>query len=165
MKALEGQTAGSNTAREVRGSGLGLRPRVIPARLPRVRAVEMEDILCFFFPVLLLLALIVSGCTSESKAKEQARMAYLAGQQDALVRLHQQQVPSVTIVGHVQSPMIPWTPDLTLSKAIVASGYLGLHDPTQIFIVRNGQAIPVEPKQLLSGEDVPLESGDMVQIK
>jgi hypothetical protein len=108
----------------------------------------------------------VAGCTSDSKAKSQARAAYLAGQQEAMFRLQQQsRNPSVTIIGNVQNPTIPWTSELTLAKAIVAAGYMSRRDPSQIFIVRNGQAIPVDAKQLLNGEDVPLESGDMVQIK
>jgi hypothetical protein len=57
-----------------------------------------------------------------------------------------------------------WSQDLTLAKAIVAAGYQAQTDPKQIMIVRNGQAIPVDPKKLLQGEDIPLVAGDLVQI-
>jgi molybdopterin converting factor small subunit len=30
--------------------------------------------------------------------------------------------------------------------------------------MRNGRAIKVDPNQLLNGEDVPLQTGDVVQI-
>ena len=53
---------------------------------------------------------------------------------------------------------------MTVAKAIVAAGYEGKGEPRQIVILRNGYAIPVEAKQLLSGEDVPLQAGDMLQI-
>src|SRR4051794_31368123 len=110
-------------------------------------------------------ATALTGCTSQAKAKEQAKAAYLAGQQEGMFRMQQARTPTVTIIGHVRNPMVTWTPDMTLAKAILAAGYLDSHDPTQILIVRNGQAVPVEPKQLLSGEDVPLQSGDMIQLK
>lgn len=74
-----------------------------------------------------------------------------------------QQKPVVTFIGQVQNPTLPWSEGLTLSRAIVSAGYNG-KDPKQIFIVRGGQAVPVDPKQLLKGEDVPLQAGDLVQI-
>ena len=99
--------------------------------------------------------------------KAEANAAYRAGQQEALARMQQQQprVPSVTVVGQVSVPTIPWIEALTLAKALVTANYTGRTDPTEILIVRNGRAFRVDPKQLLSGEDVPLQAGDVVQIK
>ena len=34
----------------------------------------------------------------------------------------------------------------------------------RVWHVRNGQAVPIDPKQLLAGEDIPLQAGDLVQI-
>ena|SRR5947209_4357080 len=104
----------------------------------------------------------LTGCLTKAKAREQARAAFIAGQQSAMMRLSQQK-PVVTFIAQVQIPSIPWTEGLTLARAIVNAGYTG-KDPKQIFIVRGGQAVPVDPKQLLSGEDVPLQAGDLVQI-
>jgi hypothetical protein len=110
-------------------------------------------------------ALLVSasGCVTRAKAREQARAAFLAGQQGALLRMSQPQRPIVTFIGQVQVPTIPWTEGLTLARGIVEAGYRG-RDPKQIMIVRNAQAIPIDPRQLLRGEDIPLVAGDLVQI-
>ena len=82
-----------------------------------------------------------------------------------MIRVAQQpQSPIVTFIGPVKNPTIAWTAELTLAKAILAAGYIGAGEPKHIMIVRNSQAIPVDPKQLLRGEDVPLASGDLVQL-
>jgi len=60
---------------------------------------------------------------------------------------------------------MPWNEDLTLAKAVVAADYYLRVDPREIVIVRAGKPIPVDVKQLLAGEDVPLEAGDVVQIE
>jgi hypothetical protein len=110
-----------------------------------------------------VLGFSLTGCVTKAKAREQARAAFMAGQQSAMVRMSQPQKPVVTFIGQVQIPSLPWTADLTLARAIIAAGYIG-KDPKQILIVRGGQAVPVDPKQLLNGEDIPLQSGDLVQI-
>jgi hypothetical protein len=114
--------------------------------------------------ILCVLALAASSCISKSKAQAQARDAYIAGEQAAMTRIAKTHESVVTFIGPVQFPTVQWTHDLTLAKAIIAAGYTGPVEPTQIMIVRNGQAIPVDPKRLLSGEDIPLLSGDLVQI-
>jgi len=101
---------------------------------------------------------------TKSKAQADAQKAFFAGQQQAMMRMSQPQQPVVTFIGPVRNPMMPWTQDLTLAKAIVAAGYDAKGDPKQIMLVRNGQAIPVDPKKLLEGEDIPLVAGDLVQI-
>jgi hypothetical protein len=107
---------------------------------------------------------ISAGCVSKSKAKAEAQAAYFAGQQQAIMRMSQPHQPVVTFIGPVRSPTVIWTQDLTLAKAIVAAGYDAKADPKQIMIVRNGQAMPVDPRKLLEGEDIPLVAGDLVQI-
>jgi hypothetical protein len=116
----------------------------------------------------LLLAATFGGCVSKSKADAKARAAYIAGQQQALMRMQQAQTqgqgPCVTVNGEVRNHVVPWTEGMTLAKALVAADYLGAADPGQIFIVHNGIAIRVEPRQLLSGVDIPLQPGDIVQL-
>ena len=112
----------------------------------------------------LALVFISAGCVTKSKAKEDAQKAFFAGQQQAIMRMSQPQQPVVTFIGPVRNPLVQWSQDLTLAKAIVAAGYEAKMDPKQIMIVRNGQAIPVDPKKLLEGEDIPLVAGDLVQI-
>jgi hypothetical protein len=112
----------------------------------------------------LALALVAAGCVTKSKAKADAQAAYIAGQQQAMMRMSQPQTPVVTFIGPVRNPMVQWSEGLTLANAIVAAGYQAPKDPAQIMIVRKGQAIPVDPKKLLDGEDIPLVAGDLVQI-
>ena len=115
---------------------------------------------------LVLLALGDIGCVTKSKAKAQARDAFVAGQQQAMTmtRMQQAQGPSVTVVGRVRNGVIPWTADLTVAKAIVTADYFGTSDPHQIFVIHNGKATRIDSKQLLSGEDLPVQAGDMIQI-
>ena len=108
-----------------------------------------------------------NGCVSQSKAKAQAKAAFLAGQQEAASRskLAEMSAANVTIIGPVRNPAVSWSEDLTLAKAILAAGYVPASDPRQIVIIRNGEAIMIEPKRLLAGEDVPLLRGDVLQIQ
>ena len=112
--------------------------------------------------VLLLLSSF-AGCTTRSNAKQQARAAYAQGQQQAQRML--QARTSVTLVGAVHTPMIPWTEDLTLAKALIIADYYGQGAPREILLVRNGQAQRIDPNQLLAGNDVPLLAGDLIQIR
>jgi hypothetical protein len=117
-------------------------------------------------------AAALTGCVSHSKSQAQARQAFLAGQRAALLQAQQQQaqsaVPSsqtVTIVGSVRNPVVGWVAGLTLSRAIVYAGYNARTDPVHIIIHRTGQEIDFDPKRLLSGDDFPLEAGDVVEIR
>jgi hypothetical protein len=115
----------------------------------------------------LLLLPMLAGCISKSKADAQARMAYLAGQRDAILQLQRSghHGPVVTFIGPVNNPVISWTPGLTLSQAIVKAVYTPATDPAGIVIHRNGQDVPVNPSQLLAGQDLPVQSGDVIEIR
>jgi hypothetical protein len=78
--------------------------------------------------------------------------------------MRQAQGPSVTINGEVRNHVVPWTQGLTLAQAMVAADYSGAKDPGQIIIVHKGVATRVDPKQLLSGVDILLQPGDIVQV-
>jgi hypothetical protein len=112
-----------------------------------------------------LIASALAGCTTKAKAKAEAQAAFAAGQQQAMIRMQQTQVPNVTVHGAVRNPLIPWAEDLTVAKAIVAADYYGRKDPAEIFVVRKGQAFRVDPKQLLTGNDPPLQAGDVMDIR
>jgi hypothetical protein len=116
----------------------------------------------------LLLVAAFGGCVSKSKADAKARAAYIAGQQQAIMRMQQAQTqgqgPCVTVNGEVRNHVVIWAEGMTLAKAVVAADYLGTADPGQILIVHNGVATRVEPRQLLSGVDIPLQPGDIVQL-
>jgi hypothetical protein len=108
------------------------------------------------------------GCESRQSAREQAREAYVAGQSQALAQeqsLLQAQRPSVTVRGEVENPVIPWTDDLTLTKAIVAAHYTGFMNPSAVRVMRNGQVVQqFLAVDLLRGHDMPLQSGDVVEL-
>ena len=122
------------------------------------------------------LALAVQGCVSKAEARKQAQQAFIAGQQSAMQRMQQQGIgaepglakttqPTVTLLGNVRKSSVPWTPDLTLAKALVEGEYTGASDPTEIYIVRAGMARPIDPSKLIGGQDIPLQAGDVVQVK
>jgi len=113
------------------------------------------------------LPVLITGCVSKSKAEAQARAAFFAGQRQAVEMVQRAQTlgPTVTVVGEVRNPTIPWTNDMTLAKALVAADYYGHTDPREILIERNGQATSYDPKKLLGGEDVPLKPKDVIEIR
>ncbi len=113
--------------------------------------------------VFLLAAIALVGCAGKSNDTK-TRAAFLAGQQQALQRM-QQGMANVTVLGPVSKPIVTWVNDLTLAKAILEAGYFGQTDPKEILIHRTGQPIQVDPKKLLGGEDIPLQPGDVVEIR
>jgi hypothetical protein len=115
-------------------------------------------------PCLLIALLAGAGCTSKSKARQQAQAAYVAGQQAA----HETQLrqAGVSFIGEVRNPIVPWTEDLTLARGILAAQYLGRLEPRQIFLNRGGQQFPVNPRDLLRGDEGPLlQPGDVVELR
>lgn len=79
--------------------------------------------------------------------------------------LRQQQSSGITIIGPVQNPQVPWVAGLTLAQAIATANYLDSREPRQIVITRNGESAIVDPKILLSGAVVPLEAGDVIELR
>ena len=114
---------------------------------------------CF---VILLLALAATGCTSRSKARANAQNAFLAGQNAAL---RQQQAAGVTMVGPVQNPQVPWVVGLTLAQAVATANYIGAHEPKRIIITRQGESAALDAKVLFNGTDIPLEIGDVIELR
>jgi hypothetical protein len=104
---------------------------------------------------------------SKSKAEAQARAAFAAGQQQAVMagRQTQAQGPTVTVLGEVRTQLVPWTIDLTLGKAVLSAGFYGRKDPAEITIQRDGAEIQWDPKRLLSGEDMALQPNDVVILR
>ena len=120
---------------------------------------------CF---AILLLGLTLTGCTTKSNAKLREQNAYLAGQNAALLH-HQAEAdagtPGVTIVGQVQNPKVPWVTGLTLAQAIATANYVGTDQPKQVIITRNGESAAMDASVLLNGTDIPLEIGDVVELR
>jgi hypothetical protein len=110
-----------------------------------------------------LLICFLTGCTTRAKAKQEARAAYIAGREQA-ERMMQSRM-NVTVQGAVRNPLVPWSDDLTLAKALVFADYSGNGTPQEIILVRNGVAQRIDPNELLAGKDMPLLLGDIVQIR
>ena len=119
------------------------------------------------FIALFLGCSVLAGCVSKTKAQAQASAAFIAGQQQAAMMSRQTQLqgPTVTVVGEVRNSLVPWAPDLTLAKAVLAAAYYGTSDPTVIIIQRDGKEINCDPKRLLSGQDVQLEPSDVIELR
>jgi hypothetical protein len=113
-----------------------------------------------------LLLVPLQGCVTQAKARAQAEAAFAAGRREALANLGsgENQAPLVTIVGNVKTPVLAWTPNLTLAQAIVLSEYQDATEPEEIFIVRRGRALRSTAEELLKGEDILLEPGDVIQL-
>jgi hypothetical protein len=109
---------------------------------------------------------VLFGCVSKEKAKRDAQAAYIAGQKEAVMRMQMEssQEPKVTVNGPVRNGIIPWTEDLTLAKAIVAAEYTPRGNPAEVFLVRSGRAFRIEIQDILSGRDIPLQPGDIIQL-
>ena len=123
-------------------------------------------VLALSIPAVALLA----GCTTKSTAQANAQQAYLAGQNAALRRqLEQQQqasqAPGVTVVGSVQNSQVPWVAGLTLAQAVATANYLGAQAPKEIIIKRQGESATLDADVLLNGVAVPLEPGDVVELR
>ena len=119
----------------------------------------------------LLFTFGLTGCVTKSEADARVRIAFLEGQNQALMRMqgNSPAIPAaganVTFIGPVQNLAVPWRTGLTLTQAIVGAQYTGTGDPSGIVIHRNGQDIPINPKGLLNGEDFVLQVGDVIEIK
>jgi len=126
----------------------------------------------WIFAVILAAGIVTGGCTTESKAKLREKNAFLAGQNTVLLQQQQQQQtqtaaqsPGVTIVGAVQHPQVPWVTGLTLAQAISTANFVGQNEPKQIIITRNGESAAMDASVLMNGKDIPLEIGDVIELR
>jgi hypothetical protein len=113
--------------------------------------------------LLSILLLCVTGCETKSRAQLEAQRAYVAGQEQALAQ-SRPKPQIVTVKGRVRNPVIPWTEDLTLARAIVAAQYTGYLDPKLIRLTHEGQTTDIKPSLLLQGQDMPVQAGDTIEL-
>jgi protein involved in polysaccharide export with SLBB domain len=69
------------------------------------------------------------------------------------------------VIGPVQNPNVPWVAGLTLAQAIATADYLEPRAPIQIIITRGGESAAMDAKVLLNGTDIPLEIGDVIELR
>lgn len=113
--------------------------------------------------VILLIVLAATGCVSKSKS--QAQIAYLAGQNLILQQQLAAQFHGVTVIGAVQNPQVAWVEGLTLAQAVATANYTGKAEPKQIIITHQGESATLDAKVLFGGTDIPLEAGDVVELR
>ena len=120
-----------------------------------------------FLSAILVLALAATGCTTKSTARLKAQNAFLAGQNMALQQQAQAaaQAHGVTIIGAVQNPNVPWVAGLTLAQAVATANYVGADEPKQIILTRQGESAALDPKVLFNGTNIPLEIGDVIELR
>ncbi len=118
-----------------------------------------------FYFVILMLVLATAGCTSRSKARMKEQNAFLAGQNAALRQQQAAQGPGVTIIGAVQNPQVPWVAGLTLAQAVATANYLNKDGPKKIIITRQGESAALDASVLFNGTDIPLEVGDVIELR
>ncbi len=114
--------------------------------------------------ILLATGLFATGCMTKSRSRAQAENAYLAGQNAAL-RQQLAQYSGITFIGSVQNPQVPWVAGLTLAQAVVTANYVGTQEPRAVIITRKGESAVLEANVLLNGTDIPLEVGDVVELR
>jgi hypothetical protein len=114
---------------------------------------------------ILILSLVAAACASKSNSRMEARAAFLAGQNAALQQQLADQTSGVTVIGPVQNSRVPWVAGLTLAQAIATANYLDSHAPKEIIITRDGESATLDAKVLLNGADIPLEIGDVIELR
>ena len=112
---------------------------------------------------ILILALVAAGCVTRSQADAQSRAAFMAGQEAAYKSMGET-MADVVVLGNVQKHDVPWVNGLTLAQALATANYIGSQDPQQIILKRNSVETQVDPKQLLNGQDMPLQPGDVISV-
>ena len=113
--------------------------------------------------IIAVLAGLVTGCTSKSKARAQAQNAYLAGQNAALQSTLQ--TTGVTVIGPVQNTHVPFVAGLTLAQALATAYYTGPGTPSQIILTRKGEDATLDPNDLDRAAQFMLEPGDLITLK
>ncbi len=121
--------------------------------------------------MILAVGLSTGGCVSKSKSEAKAREAFLVGQ----LRTYQQQQmqgpgvgqpKTVTILGPVLNRVLEWREEFTLAQAIAEAEYQPVVDPRAVILIRGGERLPLNVRQILSGRvNPPLEPGDVIEIQ
>lgn len=105
----------------------------------------------------LIAAVVVAGCQCPRLSRPVAAAPSATVKDD---------VPApVMVKGNVINSMVPWTDDLTVSRAILVAEYVGARDPVSISVRRDGELFFVSPTRLLQGIVDPwLEPGDILEL-
>ena len=70
----------------------------------------------------------------------------------------------VQVRGQVRNGIIPWSEDLTLAGALVEADYIGRMNPMSVTVTRGRKVTRFSAARLLSGGDMFLHPGDVIDI-
>ena len=110
------------------------------------------------------MAWLLVGCKS-SQQRQASRMPPPVYMPQGMGQQMPHGQPAVFVRGDVRNPVIPWDDELTLSRAILAAEYMGRWDPHSINVMRGRYSKRFSTSRLLSGEDMALEPGDVIEIR
>ncbi|HKQ40006.1 MAG TPA: hypothetical protein VJ063_18150 [Verrucomicrobiae bacterium] len=112
--------------------------------------------------VSIVAALSTFGCKINKVQGHGPPPAYMdpAGAQDAM----RQAQMVVQVRGDVRNRVVPWNGDLTLAAALVEADYIGRLDPLSVTVTRARKVYRFSTSRLLSGGDMFLEPGDVIDI-
>ena len=107
--------------------------------------------------VVLLVATV--GCKTKQAAPRTPPPVYVdpAAMQAAMPQV-------VRIRGDVRNPVILWNENLTLAGALVEADYIGRWDPLSVTVTRGRKVQRFSASRLLSGNDMFLEPGDIIDV-
>lgn len=111
---------------------------------------------------LIIAALSTSGCKTNKVQGHGPPPVYAdpAAMQDAM----RQAQMVVQVRGPVRNHIVPWNDDLTLASALVEADYIGRIDPLSVTVTRARKVYRFSASRLLSGGDMFLEPGDVIDI-
>jgi hypothetical protein len=114
------------------------------------------------FLAVLVLTLATLGCKSNKAGGQGPPPAYMdpAAAQEAM----RQAQMIVQVRGDVRNHIIPWSEDLTLAGALVEANYIGRLDPLSVTVTRGRKVQRFSSYRLLSGADMFLQPGDVIDI-
>ena len=138
-------------------------PAAVPCRFllrPRRRPSPSSSIL-LGKALLILLAALLSGCKTKQQQQTGTPPPVYMPQGAQM----QQQQLAVYIRGDVRNPVVPWSEDLTLARAILAAEYVGRFDPHTVHLIRGNRSQRFSAAMLLAGADTDLEPGDIIEIR
>jgi hypothetical protein len=107
--------------------------------------------------------LLAAGCVGQESVREQTKRAYEAGFKQGQLAA-ELKLTHVFIRGPVQQPTVRWRDGLTLAQALVEAVYSSPNEPRAINLTRRGRTTTINPADLLSGSDPPLEAGDLIEL-
>ena len=108
-------------------------------------------------------ALLATGCVSQESVRQQTKQAYEAGFKQGQLAA-ELKLTHVFIRGPVQQSTVRWREGLTLAQALVEAVYTSPNEPRAINLTRQGRIMTINPADLLSGIDPPLEAGDLIEL-